>query len=393
MLRYILITISAYIYIFNPVFSILPNTDSLMILYPLIFLFFKDNYRKDFKKYNDILKYWVLIFVFISLRTLFGGDQVYIYSWIGYLIETVFITFFLSKIIASQHVNIVKLLLLTSSIAATISCLCLFLPFFDAFIRTIQIEYTEVNSQRIFRAFGLAQGLNFEFGIIQGLILGIGLFYIKKHRWYIMFIPFVIISILINARTGFIVVILALFFYLFSNRNYKTLLGSFVLFLLISMVYSSLENFIPTETFLWIEEFFLELEDVIMGTANARYNTNETLQEMLIWPKDLFAWIFGTGYSLFRVKSGAHSDVGYINQLAYGGIIYVILLYRMCYIMVKRCRNIIPFYLFLFLILSVLIVNFKGSVFGNNGGIFKVLVLFSFSLYQVDKIKLKKSEL
>lgn len=386
MLVFIVLLICTYIYLYNPVFSVLPTADSLMLLYPLCLLYTKSEYRTGIKGIQNILKYWFILLLYIAATTLMGGDQVYLYSWIGYLIETILITYFLSVIIVKNNINIVTILLSASSVAATISCLCLFAPVFDSFIRTIQIEYTEVNSQIVFRAYGLAQGLNFDYGVIQGLIFGIGLFNIKDNKWYILFIPFVIISILINARTGFIVVILALILYFISNKSYKSLLAGFTIFFLLGLTYKSLKDIIPTDTYLWIEEFFLELGDAVFGTNNAQYNTTETLREMLIWPKDIFSWIFGTGYSLFRVKSGAHSDVGYINQLAYGGLIYVCLLYYMSYQFIKKSKFYIPKYLFLFLIISVMLVNLKGGALGNNGGIFKVIAIFSFTVFYKSNI-------
>lgn len=385
MLVFIVLLICTYFYLYNPVFSVLPTADSLMLLYPLCLLYTKSEYRAGIKDIQDILKYWFLLFLYITATTIMGGDQVYLYGWIGYLIETILITYFLSIIIVKNNINIVTILLTASSIAATISCLCLFVPVFDSLIRAIQIEYTEVNSQIVFRAYGLAQGLNFDYGVIQGLIFGIGLFYLKSNRWYILFIPFVIISILINARTGFIVVILALIFYSISNKSYKSLFAGVLIFSLLGLTYKSLKDLIPTDTYLWIEEFFLELGDAVFGTNNAQYNTGETLNEMLIWPQDAMSWIFGTGHSLFRVKSGAHSDVGYINQLAYGGLIYMLLLFFMCWRTLKKDKPYIQKNLFLLVIVTLLLVNFKGTAIGNNGGIFKLVSLLSLVLFYKNK--------
>lgn len=379
MLTYILLVLAIYAYLFNPVFSILPGVDTLMFLYPLVFLLLRDDYRKDFRQYRSILLLWFLLLIFILLKTLNGGDQTYLYGWIGYLIETILITFCLSKIIVEKGIDFVRLLLITSSIAATISCLCLFIPAFDSIIRTIQIEYTEISAVKTFRGFGLAQGLNFEFGVSQGIIFGIGLFNIKKNRWYILFIPFVFLSILINARTGFVIVILSVILYVIKNKNIIIPVVSVVLLAIAPVL---LERYMPEETYMWVEEFFLQLEDSITGSDKAQFNTGETLNEMLIWPKDLMSWIFGTGQSLFRVKSGDHSDVGYINQLAYGGLVYLFMLLWLSYDIMKRSKTGIPLLLFVFIILTSLIANIKGTVFGNNGGIFKTIAIFSLCIYQ-----------
>ena len=103
MLVFIVLLICTYFYLYNPVFSVLPTADSLMLLYPLCFLYIKSEYRSGIKSIQVILKYWFLLFLYIAAITLTGGDQVYLYSWIGYLIETILITYFLSVIIVKNN--------------------------------------------------------------------------------------------------------------------------------------------------------------------------------------------------------------------------------------------------------------------------------------------------
>lgn len=393
MLTYILLVLAIYAYLFNPVFSILPGVDTLMLLYPIVFLLLRDDYRKDFRQYKSILLLWFLLLIFILLKTIDGGDQTYLYVWIGYLIETILITFCLSKIIVDKGMDFVRLLLITSSIAATISSLCLFIPAFDSIIRTIQIEYTEISAVKTFRGFGLAQGLNFEYGVVQGVIFGVGLFNIKDNKWFAFFMPIVILSILINARTGFIIVLLSIILFVIQRKKFVIPIVATIIILF--FLPPLLEKYIPEETYLWVEEFFLELEDSLTGSNKAQFNTSETLKEMLIFPKDLASWLVGTGYSLFRVKSGAHSDVGYVNQLAYGGLLYVIPLYLMSFLFIKKSRKTIPILLFAFILITPFLANFKSGVFGTNGGIFKSIALFSFCCYQKMKndimFKVKKT--
>lgn len=382
MYKYILFIIVTYIYLYNPVFRILPNMDTLMLLYPLVFLCLKQKYKCELRLYKNILNYWFIIFLYIIIIVFFSGAS-FKFSWFGYLIETIIITIILSKILIKNNISIVKLLLLTSSIAASISCFCLIIPKFDTIIRAIQIDYSVLSTEVIFRSFGLAQGLNFEYGIIQGLIFGIGLFNIENNKWYVIFMPLVIISILINARTGIIVVALAVGFYTLHKKNYKVILMVVVSLYLLFLGYQYLENLMPYETFIWMDTFFQELIDVFGGTDNARTNTVGTLIDMLIWPKDLFSWIFGTGNSFFGNESGPKSDIGYINQLAYGGLIYLFMILQFSYLTIKKGGIYMDKMLFIFIITSFLVANFKGSVLANNGGAFKVAALFSFTLYQM----------
>ena len=383
-MKYLLIIIITYLYIYNPVFSALPSIDSLMVMYPLLFLLVFGKYQYALIKCRKILLTWSVVFFFILIRTIAGGEFSYIYGWVGYLIEAILISIIWAVFLSKNGVDIIKLLLLVSSISATISCLCLFFPTIDSFVRSIQIEYTEVNKYIIIRSFGLAQGLNFEFSIVQGLVFGIGLFNIKDNKWFAFFMPLIVISILINARTGFLVVILALLIYMLYK---KIIVIPLVAFITVSFAYVSLRNYIPEETGAWIEEFFFQIEDAIFGTNKAQFNTAGELGDMLIWPNDLPSWILGNGHSLFRLKSGANSDVGYVNQIAYGGGIYFCLVVYLFYISVNKCYKYIPRFLFYFIIITSLLINIKGSVFGVNSSIIRVLSLFSFTTFFACQIK------
>ena len=379
MFRYILIIICLYIYIYSPNLVSLAISTSV-VLYPLVFwLIFRE--FTYLYKYQRIFIFWFITSVFIIVRTLCGGESVFLYSWIGYLIETILLSIALSIIITKNQYDIVRLLLICGAVAATISCLCLFIPPLDDIIRTIQVERREGGDAVIFRGFGLSQGLNFEYGIIQALIFSIGLLNLKDNKWFSFFMPFVILSIFINARSGSVVVALSILAYILYKKSFIIPIISLAV---ITVLFLSLRSYIPDDTYVWIEEFFLEVKDAMLGTDSAQFNTRETLtNDMVIWPNDIESWIFGLGHSLFRTKSGPSSDIGYINQLAYGGVVFCALLYCLSYFIIKKGRNYLPKLYFIFIIMSLLIMNIKGDVFGSNGGIFKLLALFSFSLYQL----------
>lgn len=387
MYKYILFIFAAYIYIYNPVFRILPSVDTLMLLYPMVFFLAKKQYMQGLQSYKNININWLVLFLFIIFRSLLlDGDDILI-SWVGFFIETILLTYILSVLMADNNISIVRILLLTSSLAASISCACLLNPTFDMYIRMLQIDYSVLSTEVIFRSYGLAQGLNFEYGIIQGLIFGIGLFYLKENKWYIFFIPLVIMSILINARTGILVIVLAAFFYFIKNFSYQIFSFIVISFLCLVYLYQYLENFIPYDTYIWIDGFFSEVNDIILGTNKAENDTLGTLLNSLVFPTTVQSWIIGSGHTLFGNQIGPSSDVGYINQLAYGGLIYLFLLLKLSYNMLKKGYPYMDKILFLFIIVALLLANFKGGIFGTNGGAFKVVVLFSFVLFQTHQNK------
>ena len=81
---------------------------------------------------------------------------------------------------------------------------------------------------------------------------------------------------------------------------------------------------------------------------------------MFIVPHSVSDWLFGSGIYLFAIQK---SDVGWINQLNYGGLFYLLLIIILFYYMMRRLFKIgyKPYALFFFL--TVIIVNTKSILY------------------------------
>ena len=205
-----------------------------------------------------------------------------------------------------------------------------------------------------FRGYGFSEGLTYAYGIVLGLIGGVSLLYFNKYKWIVFFLPLLALSILVNARTGMIVLLGCLILYSFMNRKIGLKLLS-LLILIVTALLSVDFVFEDDYTIVFIEEFFKELGDIFMGTNTARTSTADVLlKDHLVLPTYFEEWFLGSGISIFR--SIENSDVGYVIQLNYGGVVYLLLLVILLFQLLKQVDN---KYILLILLFTFLVANLK----------------------------------
>jgi hypothetical protein len=115
--------------------------------------------------------------------------------------------------------------------------------------------------------------------------------------------------------------------------------------------------------------------------------------KMVFLPSTILGYIFGEGRYLFENSYDEPSDVGYINDLLFGGFIYIIGYIgnwlRIMFIKTKsynRDYNILISASFLLILIS----NYKGPLFQNNGFLRALLILIFLNILN-SKNKLNSS--
>ena len=113
------------------------------------------------------------------------------------------------------------------------------------------------------------------------------------------------------------------------------------------------------------------------------------VESMVFWPEDLSQWTVGRGVSVFGGEKNMNSDIGYINQINYGGLIYVLLILYLFIVLIKRMlkSKIDKFFIYSFIFISLLL-NFKTSFF-TNVGIFRLFILIYFAMFYYNFIQRK----
>lgn len=361
-----------YVYIYNPAVRVL-SLASIRLLYPFMILWII-KYPKYFfsvlKWYNKDLMAFGLLLLFTFFYTIVGGDFLFFKNILLLFLDGYVLSLFVLNIYYKyiRNTTLSDSLYIIAVIAA-ISSLVLFLnPGLNEFVRSnFSLEDTD-RKHFLYRCFGFSSGLTFEYGIIQGLALVYCIHY-RKSFFSIILIPLFLLSVLLNARTGIIMPLLYILYNSFFRFKVRYWIFILIVICCILMLLNSDYYYEYEYTITWALEGFYEISDSIFGTELASFNTFETLSEnQTVYPNTVIEWLFGTGIDLYTA-SGVRSDSGYIIQLNYGGICFMSLIFFLLTIVfnrVKKMDNKNAFRMFAFILLTMMICNYKGNLLNSN---------------------------
>jgi hypothetical protein len=381
-MKVLLTLLLLYLYLHNPVFASL-GFGSIKLLYPLLLVILVDKTSTRLMVQNKSLIFlYVVLILYCGLRTIAGGDSQYIYSTFVALIELVLMPIVLVSICYRLRVDFVKQILFVGCLSCVITMLAMMIPSIKDLQTSLLME-NEYLERNTYRGFGLSDGLTYSYGFVLAIIGILSLNYYKQYKWAIILLPFIALSILVNARTPFIVLALSLVLFLTAKSKGGGNKGRIVTIILIAFLSLPLLVDMSEGTAYFINQFFLEIEGVITGNNQADYSTFDTLfADMFILPNNFFEWVVGTGESLYLAHNS--TDIGWLLQLNYGGIVYMLLISIIVCLFLK---NIPKGLLLSSFILCILIGNTKGDFLSNSGG-FRLISLLSIYYFS----KLNKNE-
>ena len=227
------------------------------------------------------------------------------------------------------------------------------------------------------RCFGIAEGLTNSYGIIQGIFASICLLKGREYSKYYLFAILISLSVVINARTGIIPIIITLLYVLL--RSIKRGQLKFLLFItLSSLIVINIVGKYEEEisyTISYVTAFFTSTYDYFFkGETGDDYYA--ALNDFIHFPKSLIGILFGEGRTMFGDKNMS-SDIGYINQIYTGGLVYLITLvviqFKIYGKIYRRCKD--HFFIIL-LFLTAFIINFKGIPFCLSESFTRFVMLF-----------------
>lgn len=222
-------------------------------------------------------------------------------------------------------------------IQAIICLLMLIVPFLKNIANIMYIsnvvDYTNspVYGITLYRIYGLTSDFTFATSIFQAMLSSVSMIFFLNSKRVYYFIAFCLLlfSSILNGRTGFLITIICIFtgtmLYAIKMRNYK-----FIPITIVSLIGITLfiTLFIDEQWLNWIFSSFREI-----FTLFSRQNpetTFTTLNEYTFFPRGLFM-IFGMGSRVFgdigMALIGKSSDIGYINDIFRGGLIYILTFY------------------------------------------------------------------
>lgn len=310
----------------------------------------------------------------------------HIIGFINIFIIVPFIVEYIKKRSVDGSQYLMRCLLIVGAVGSVITLMCFLGPDFNMFTKQVLMRYSSAelnNEMNDYRGFGFASLLSSDYGFIMGILLVIGCYYYKNNKWFLLFMPLVFLSALINARTGLVIAITGILLFLIYNRNYKF---SLILFLMCIVIYHyaeqlmSLLNF-NEYTLMWLTSEFESTSDAIRsGDMNQSLTLTALFSDFWILPDSIGQWIMGRGFDLYRNTRGIHpSDVGWIRELNYGGLLYLVPLIFLFWKMYKRLRKYNNKAFALFVLLTICIINTKTMIFPGDRS-FYVLVMVYYML-------------
>jgi len=377
--------VACFFYIFNPPFSGLP-VSPVKIFWVLSFVYIIKHGKILF--FINKFKYEILILIATTLLTIpvmlvnFNYAVHRLYLNVVFLIECFVASFYIinSFVGLNREGRLEKIIFWTAITSALISIILLLNPDWSVYVRVNVLKDELVNKYglegHLFRGFALAEGTTFSYGIACALIF-IMMYKVKGYEFfYIPSLLMIFVSIILNARTGVVVVLYGLF--VLALVDFKSTLKKAAIFF--SMIFFVsylvlLGDFSQYErTINWIADFVIELTTFTHGEAGGTIDV--LTREMLFFPRSMAEIFFGAGVNVYE-QYDPRSDVGYVNQIYFGGVLYLTALLVMVFFMwyrlaFARGQSLMAAIFFG----SLLIVNFKGDSFNISTSFTRLISLY-----------------
>ncbi len=370
---WILIIFIYYIYVYAPPFKIIPfGIDKVIMIWGYFYLYKQNKILKTYRIFNKELLGLLLIVacsLIISLihktfNSLFIQDLLLIVE----VIPTSCALYF--AISTSKYPKNPYSIIIYASIVAGLMTLFLILnPDTMFMLKNEVLKYPErLKETFVYRGYGLSDGLMFSYPVISGFSIGLVLLNGKNYNITLIILCLLlgVISIMTNARSGFVpftISIMILLFYRFHQLLRISLLISLVLVCLGNFVSDFIEdNDMLNMSVEWSKSTWYIVEELLKG--NKVENMEALTDDMIIWPQYIDEWIIGSGLNIFYADIN-RTDIGYLIRLSYGGILYLVPWIILIFCMFKRLYK-IDINLSILLFLSLLYLNYKSDFFIVN---------------------------
>lgn len=236
------------------------------------------------------------------------------------------------------------------------------------------------------RGYGFSQVLLDTFG--YGMALLSGYLLLTKSKIKIAgIISFLLMTfaIFMNARTGIIVLFIAIIIYFLKANNLltgilKILLTSVFLVTIYLFVLPWFINWASncnSYTIKWIANPISEIFGVISGGGKTTdLETLSFISNIINLPQNIFELIFGSGHSVYGTKIvlGFSTDIGYYNMIwiygIFGTILWYIMMIYLFFNAFQSAKDKNYKSICLFILISYFVVQIKANLLGYNPGTF-----------------------
>ena len=356
------------------------------------------SFTQKFKAYGNrrIIKSLILYTIVAALITLFHATiDMNVTSTSFRLLVFYIDCLLLSCLISKDNPTSLIQLLLWIFVAQSFVILAAFIsPSILEFVRRFQYEDIMIIADR-YLDYGTFRGLALSGDQFHGLTVAYGFVSIiaikeyvdsKNIKWILMFLLFFVANMFVG-RTGFVGFALALVYLIWSSG--KNVIGniikiSVIVIGAILVVYQflplSIKSTLDDSVFRYAFQLFYNYQE----SGRMETSTTDRVQEM--WREGFTLKTFLVGDGLFVNNDGSyyrHVDVGYLRQLFYGGVFFLIysilLVWRMLVgyakkIKLTKCKLEIIIWVYL------LVVHTKGLDFMSAAE--PMLIVFIYYIHQ-----------
>ena len=246
------------------------------------------------------------------------------------------------------------------------------------------------------RMFGYSSNLTYATPVVQSILtifaVYLGTAYKTRYYFFAIFLAF---SGIINARTSIIILSMGLLLmFVFSSFNKNSILRKILSIVLLAssiliflLVFSRMEG----STKDWIDQGLLEITNFFKG-EDVGYFTYMTNKQRYLLPENS-GLIFGEGIRVMGGynKIGYFSDIGFINDIWLGGLVYLLLIYGFYFHLLFEIfkGKVTNKFISLFFFGIFIVANIKGFVFITND-IITVFYILYFYLVILKKNDMEK---
>ncbi len=284
----------------------------------------------------------------------------------------------LKKEKATFH-DLIMVLVACCNIQGLLSVVSFVFPPFHTWVLNRFIMYgydaDRYTSLSYYRLYGLAFHLTNYAPLVAVAMTVIMIKYALKDKRYLVTTPLMIISIVLNSRTALVLLLLGSAFVIFTHfkkLTVKTLrrltigiCSAVVVVALGAFALKSMQNSSNSWYAGWVLSGFEQIGGLFKGEKSGYFNYASSDS---IWtvPSDMML-IFGSGKDAVGMHYGLKgTDVGYINYLWIGGIVYLLGIFGLAFLLIKPFYKSRTKWLFFFFSMVFVIINVKDILFTQN---------------------------
>lgn len=271
-----------------------------------------------------------------------------------------------------------KFILNVAMIQAAICMLMIIVPAFRQVALNI---YYNGSKENIYisaaRIYGISDDYTFGTQIFHAFLAVITMLYgIYINKKYYIYVPFLLLISLLNGRTGTLIFIvnlsLILFTLIITGKINKKILKYIVIGVILLIIIFQLIKIAIPKTYNFINSMITDTINLITG-EELTGNYQALFGYMLYWPEGIY-FLIGEGNRVYANSDYVHSDIGYVNDMFMGGIIYITILYGTIikFLMKKneaetKNQKDLNMLVSIISVVTLLIANYKGEAMkGRN---------------------------